>query len=173
MRRAPLLLAALAALGATLGAAVHEPAPAPSPTAGGKVHSLPADEVASLLAGEGMGLAHAAELNHYPGPNHLLDAADPVGLSAGQRDAIRRIYLETIDQARQVGRRIVDKEAELSGAFARGEITEERLRALVGEIADLRGRLRVIHLSAHLKTRTLLSSTQVERYEKVRGYTEH
>lgn len=138
---------------------------------GGPGKSLPAEEVSSLLAGEGMGLAHAAELNHYPGPRHLLDVAGEIGLSAEQQAMIRRIYIETIDRARGVGRQIVDREAELSDAFARGQITEDRLRSMVAGIADLRGRLRVIHLAAHLKTRKLLSAAQVEKYEKLRGYT--
>jgi Spy/CpxP family protein refolding chaperone len=170
-RSATLLVALLAALlGPFAAAAVH--AQAPEPAGGGKAHSLPADEVSSLLGGEGMGLASAAELNHYPGPRHLLDVADQIGLSAGQRDAIRRIYLETIDQARAAGRKVVDKEAELSEAFAEGKITEARLRALVAEIAELRGQLRLIHLGAHLKTRPLLSAEQVAKYEKLRGYTQ-
>ncbi len=161
-----LLLALLAATPGTAGQAPAAPPPAQSP---GK--SLPPDEVASLLAGEGMGLAHAAELNHYPGPRHLLDLPD-LGLSAGQRAALQRIFVETIDQARKVGARIVAKEAALSDDFARGTITEQRLRAQTAEIADLRGRLRFIHLSAHLKSRKLLTAAQVEKYEKLRGYTE-
>lgn len=145
--------------------------PAAAQASGGPGKSLPAEEVSSLLAGEGMGLAHAAELNHYPGPRHLLDVAGEIGLSAEQQAMIRRIYVETIDHAREVGRQIVDREAELSDAFARGQITEDRLRSMVAGIADLRGRLRVIHLAAHLKTRKLLSAAQVEKYEKLRGYT--
>ena len=38
-----------------------------------------------LLEGRGMGLAAAAENNGYPGPWHVLDAADQLKLSAEQR----------------------------------------------------------------------------------------
>lgn len=167
--RATLLIALLAAV----AAAGQAPAPGKAPQApGGPGKSLPPEEVSALLAGEGIGLARAAELNHYPGPRHLLDVAGEIGLSEGQRAAIRRLYAEMNDQAREVGRRIVDQEAELANAFARGEITEDRLRTLVAGTADLQRQLRLIHLTAHLKTRKLLSAAQVEKYEKLRGYTE-
>lgn len=172
MRRASLLVGAWA-LSALLAAAGWAAAPAPPPHAAGKAgKSLPPEEISGLLAGDGMGLARTAELNHYPGPRHLLDVGNELGLSKQQRDAIRQIYVETIDQARAVGRRIVDKEQELSDSFARGEITEAQLRARVAEIADLRGQLRAVHLAAHLKTRKLLSAAQIEKYEKLRGYSE-
>jgi Spy/CpxP family protein refolding chaperone len=163
----------MALLGLLVGTVGTVHAQAPDTAASAKARSLPADEVSSLLAGEGMGQASAAEFNHYPGPRHLLDVADQIGLSAGQKDAIRQIYLETIDQARKTGSKMVDKEAELSAAFAQGKITEDRLRALVAEIAELHGQLRLIHLAAHLKTRPLLSAEQVTKYEKLRGYTEN
>lgn len=164
---------ALAVLLAAAPAAGQDPASAapPHPPGGPGKSSLSADEIDGLLAGDGMGVAQTAERNHYPGPRHLLDVADEVGLSPEQRAAVRQIYVETIDRARAVGRQIVDREQALSDAFARGEITEDGLRARVAGIADLRGQLRVIHLTAHLKTRTLLSAAQLEKYEKLRGHT--
>jgi len=40
-----------------------------------EIKSLSPDEVKDYLAGKGMGLAKAAELNHYPGPAHVLELA--------------------------------------------------------------------------------------------------
>jgi Spy/CpxP family protein refolding chaperone len=155
-------------------AAGQAPPPAKGPYVPGAMGtSLAPDEVAELQSGMGMGLARAAELNQYPGPRHLVDLADKLGLSVEQRRALQRLGDETIDHAREVGRRIIAKEAELNGAFARQEITEPRLRALVAELADLWGQLRVIHLSAHLKTVKLLTATQIEQYHQLRGYAKH
>jgi Spy/CpxP family protein refolding chaperone len=166
------LLALTALLAVAVPAAGQAPAAAAAPAAHGSAKSLPPDEIESLLAGEGMGLARAAEMNHYPGPRHLLDVENQIGLSEQQRAAIRRIYIETTDDARKVGRKIVDAEAELSEAFVRGAITEARLRSLVMKVAELRGQLRFIHLAAHLKTKKLLTAEQVEKYETLRGYNQ-
>lgn len=38
-----------------------------------EIKALSPDEVAAHLEGRGMGFAKAAELNHYPGPKHVLD----------------------------------------------------------------------------------------------------
>jgi Spy/CpxP family protein refolding chaperone len=166
------LLALTALLAVAVPAVGQASAAAAAPAAQGAAKSLPPDEIASLLAGEGMGLARAAEMNHYPGPRHLLDVENQIGLSEEQRAAIRRIYIETIDKARKVGRKVVDAEAELSEAFVRGAITEARLRSLVMKVTELRGQLRLIHLMAHLKTKKLLTAEQVEKYETLRGYNQ-
>ena len=39
-----------------------------------EIKALSADEVKQYLAGAGMGYAKAAELNHFPGPQHALEA---------------------------------------------------------------------------------------------------
>ena len=47
------------------------------------------EQRSQYLNGEGMWLAKAAELNHYPGPRHVLDIADKLGLSPDQLAATR------------------------------------------------------------------------------------
>jgi hypothetical protein len=56
--------------------------------------SLSAKELADLEAGNGMGLARAAELNGYPGPRHVLDAANDgkLTLTAAQREAVEEVF---------------------------------------------------------------------------------
>ena len=44
-----------------------------------EVNALSPDEVQQYLAGAGMGYAKAAELNHFPGPMHVLELADKLG----------------------------------------------------------------------------------------------
>ena len=47
------------------------------------IKALSEQQIADLKAGRGMGLALPAELNGYPGPIHVLELSDELGLSAG------------------------------------------------------------------------------------------
>jgi hypothetical protein len=46
------------------------------------IKALSEQQIADLKAGRGMGLALPAELNGYPGPIHVLELSDELGLSA-------------------------------------------------------------------------------------------
>ena len=46
------------------------------------IKALSDQQVADLKAGRGMGLALAAELNGYPGPSHLIELPDQLGLTS-------------------------------------------------------------------------------------------
>jgi hypothetical protein len=134
------------------------------------IKSLSADDIAELRRGGGWGLAKAAELNGMPGPAHLLDKADRLGLTPQQvadieaiRDAMRAAAIET-------GTRLIDQEARLENRFQDRSIAEDTLRVAVSEIAASRGELRFIHLRAHLETLPLLSDHQVVMYNRLRGY---
>jgi hypothetical protein len=137
------------------------------------LRGLNANEIAELRAGAGMGLARAAELNSYPGPRHVLDAVQAGQLQASpdQVTRIRRIFDEMRDAARRIGAEILSEEHRLEGAFQAAAITEPALLARVERIAALQGQLRAVHLRAHVATRAILSSDQVTRYNKLRGYT--
>src|SRR5260370_6392022 len=56
------------------------------------IKALSDQQVADLKAGRGMGLALAAELNGYPGPSHVLELADQLGLSDAQRNTVRSLF---------------------------------------------------------------------------------
>lgn len=137
-----------------------------------EVKALSEQETKSLLAGEGMGLAKAAELNSYPGPRHVLDMADALQLSDGQRAVTRRVYDAMHAEAVRLGRLIVDREKKLDAMFARGSIEEGALRRATREIALLQGSLRATHLRAHLEMKRILSPAQVRKYDQLRGYQE-
>ncbi|HWP34773.1 MAG TPA: Spy/CpxP family protein refolding chaperone [Thermodesulfobacteriota bacterium] len=167
---APLAALALFALHAAASAAAPH---ARSPYAGREareIKALPPDEVQALLAGEGAGLALAAELNRYPGPRHVLELAAELALTDAQRRAARAIYERMREQAVRLGEAIVEQERVLDRAFAERAIDEPRLRTLVAEIARLRGELRAVHLAAHLETARLLSPEQIAEYAALRGY---
>jgi hypothetical protein len=135
-----------------------------------EIKALSADEVRALRAGEGMGLAKAAELNRYPGPRHVLDAAEALGLTAEQRAETERIYGQMHAEATALGQEILALERELDTAFAQQTIREDELARLTGALGALQGRLRASHLRAHLQALAILTAGQMERYRLVRGY---
>ena len=133
------------------------------------IKAMSADEVGGYLAGEGLGMAKAGELNHYPGPKHVLAMADHLGLSDSQKVAIEKVEASMSASAIPLGRQIIDAEAALDRAFANGSIDEARLTTLTERIGDLQGRLRAVHLSAHIATRRLLTAAQIAMYDSMRG----
>jgi hypothetical protein len=137
---------------------------------GRAIKALSEDELHALLVGEGMSLALPAELNGYPGPRHVLDMADSLGLDSAQRRAAQDVFARMQDRARRLGAQIIAGEARLDSAFATRSITPDQLDAMVTEVGALRARLRVTHLSAHLEMMALLSDDQVTAYRRLRGY---
>jgi len=149
--------------------------PAVTPYAGQQtriIKSLSEEDIGALLKGEGMGMAKAAELNGYPGPVHVLTLAKELKLTASQQRHVEAIYSWMKATAKSLGAELVEREKMLDQLFARGEITPDRLKAGTAAIAELQGRLRSVHLSAHLETRALLDPNQITRYEQLRGYAD-
>jgi Spy/CpxP family protein refolding chaperone len=122
------------------------------------------------LKGHGMGLAKAAELNHYPGPRHVLELAKQLHLSAAQSAQTQKAYDKMHAEAVRLGKLIVAKEKQLDSLYATQKIDATQLRALAGEIARLQGELRFTHLNAHLEMKKILSPQQVAKYDELRGY---
>ncbi len=135
------------------------------------VKALSAKDVQEYMEGKGMGLAKAAELNHYPGPRHALDLADRIGLSPEQQRRIQTVHDQMQTRAMALGKTIVQKERELDALFASQAINRERLRALLREIAGYQGELRFVHLDAHLAMQPVLTAEQIKLYDELRGYT--
>ena len=134
------------------------------------IKALSDDDIVALRKGEGMGMAKAAELNGYPGPVHVLALAAQLGLTETQQRDVRAIFERMSAAAKPLGGELIAQEQALDQLFARDEITPDRLAAATAAIAGLRGRLRAVHLSAHLETRALLNPEQIARYQQLRGY---
>jgi Spy/CpxP family protein refolding chaperone len=134
------------------------------------IKALSADEIQALLSGQGMGLAKAAELNHYPGPRHVLDMTPQLGLSDTQRAETQQIYDRMHQEAVRLGNLLIAKERELDRLFATNEIDAPTLQRVVQAIALLQGELRITHLQAHVDMKRILSPDQIARYEVLRGY---
>lgn len=134
------------------------------------IKALSSQEVGDLRAGRGMGLALAAELNNYPGPRHVLDLSDRLGLSPDQKSRVSSLFDEMAARAQDIGTQILDAEARLDRSFAAGSADEKALRSMISDIAGLKGELRYVHLRYHLVVRDLLSKDQIARYGELRGY---
>lgn len=135
-----------------------------------EIRALSAQETEDLLEGRGMGMALPAELHGYPGPLHVLEVAGELSLTTEQHRETERLFETMREQARELGRRIVDRERALDERFAEGGISSETIETLALEIGELRGRLRHLHLSYHLKMDALLDEEQKARYREARGY---
>ena len=161
------LLIAAAVLG-TVGAAVAQ-----SPYAGLEqrpIKALSDQQIADLKAGRGMGMALPAELNGYPGPVHVLELADRLDLSDGQRAAVQAQFAAMKAESIALGERLIEREAALDRLFAGRTATPDSVAAAVSAVAETQGALRTTHLKYHLSTVALLRADQVARYGELRGY---
>jgi hypothetical protein len=136
------------------------------------IKALSEQQVDDLRRGRGMGLALAAELNHYPGPVHVVEASGALGLSAEQLQRTEALLGALRADAIPIGQSIITLEAELEARFASGAAEASEVEHLVMRIAETQGRLRYVHLSYHLQMRELLTPQQLVRYDELRGYAD-
>jgi Spy/CpxP family protein refolding chaperone len=152
-------------------AGMHQHATSPyAHMVGDEVKALSSDEMKALKEGTGMGLAKPAEFNHYPGPRHVLDMKEEIGLTEKQTDELEAIYERMHSAAVVLGGQIIAKEKALDTEFASGTIDKSTLADLTSRIGALQAALRAVHLSAHLETKSVLTPEQVARYDALRGY---
>lgn len=151
----------------------HAQAPGSSPYAGfaeRSIKALSAKEIDDLKAGRGMGLALAAELNGFPGPLHVLELSEKLGLTAKQRTDVEGMYAAMKSETIPIGERLIQEEAELDRQFASHAITRASLAAATARIGNTQAALRNAHLSYHLAMLSVLTPEQVGRYGELRGY---
>lgn len=135
------------------------------------IASLSVTELEDLRAGAGMGFARAAELNHYPGPSHVLGLADSLRLTSDQRASVTLVFDRMLERAQELGEQIIEGEATLSRRFEHGHIDSTTVESSTAEIARLYGELRYVHLAAHLAVKGILTTEQIAAYDRLRGYT--
>jgi Spy/CpxP family protein refolding chaperone len=134
------------------------------------IKALSDQQIADLRAGRGMGYALAAELNGYPGPLHVIELADQLGLDPAPRAKIRELFESMKAEAIPAGELLIEREAALDRAFADKTMSPEALAALTARSAEAQGQLRQVHLKYHLTTADLLTPHQRHRYAQLRGY---
>ena len=161
-------LALLAAL-APATAAQHHGHHAAAPGDADRPAALSAAEVVGLREGRGMGLATAADANGYPGPLHVLQLADSLALTDPQRAVAERLRAAMLAEAVPLGERVLAAERHLDALFASGGATDAAVERMTAHAAALRGRLRAVHLRAHVAMRDALTPEQIARYDALRG----
>lgn len=131
-----------------------------------------AEREQGLLAGRGMGLATPAENNGYPGPRHVLDAAEQLHLSADQKAAIQTLVDQMTAEAIPAARRLLADEAALDKLFIDKTATLEAIQAASDRAAMSESAARVIHLKYHLATVKILTPDQIKAYSAMGSHPE-
>ena len=126
------------------------------------IKALSQQQIDDLKAGRGMGLALPAELNGYPGPAHVLELGDQLGLSADQKARIQGLFDSMKAEAVPLGAKLLEQEAALDRQFASRLVTPERLKAATKAIGVTQGELRDTHLKYHLRTAQILTPNQMQ-----------
>lgn len=134
------------------------------------VKALSPEQIADLKAGRGMGLALAAELNGYPGPSHVLELADKLGLSDAQRARTKDLFAAMKGETTPLGETLIGEETALDRKFADRSITPASLDAATAAIGATQAHLRAAHLKYHLTMLDVLTPEQIRRYAELRGY---
>ncbi|MBM3549340.1 MAG: periplasmic heavy metal sensor [Alphaproteobacteria bacterium] len=166
------ILAALLAAGAAQAQHSHSH----SPYAGQErrpVAALSEQEIDDLRSGAGMGMALPAELNGYPGPRHVLDLADRLGLTTAQRASAEQSFAAMRKSAMPLGEEVIAAEMALGRLFADAKATPAAVAEASDRVARLRGELRAVHLAAHIDMHALLGAEQRAAYDRLRGYGGH
>ncbi len=156
-----------------IGIPCISPASDQSPYVGEELHSiksLSGEEIESLRQGEGMGFAKPAELNHFPGPKHVLDFSNDLGLSPSQLAATKSLYEEMRHNAVALGEELLMAESRLDQDFEEASISSHTLKKALLEIGRIRAQLRYTHLESHLRQKQLLTPEQISKYDELRGY---
>ncbi len=134
------------------------------------IKALSEQQIGDLRAGRGMSLALAAELNGYPGPMHVLEHSNALGLSEAQRAKMQELIAAMKAEAVPIGEQLIAQETRLDRQFADKTITPASLAASLQEIGRTQAALRTAHLKYHLLAADLLTPAQVRRYAELRGY---
>ena len=165
------LLGTLIALAAITSVADH-PQRVAEPPPVWSIKAFSAEEIALLARGSGLGHGRAAELNHYPGPGHVLDLADELGLEPEQVERLSAIEARMRAESVPLGVAMLEQQRRLEASFAGATAAPERIRTLSQAMAETEAKLRASHLTAHLDARAVLSDEQLARYEFLQGYSD-
>jgi len=147
----------------------HQHAPGGAPSEGHLKAQACLDEFDAVVGdGRGFGLAFAADQHGYPGPMHVLELKDRLGLTPEQETRVRALMQGMFAESRPKSARLLDAEARLRALFAGGGADEAAVRAATAEVERARGEVRLVHLLAHLKTREILTDAQRRAYQEAR-----
>ncbi len=135
-----------------------------------EVKTLSTERQEGLKQGRGLGYALAAEMNGLPGPLHVIELAEPLGLDSEQKARAQAIFNKMQKDAIAAGQALIAAESHLDRMFQMKQATPDRVDAQTAVAAAQEARLRAIHLNAHLAMMDILTPEQVESYGRLRGY---
>ncbi|PYN02357.1 MAG: hypothetical protein DME07_10850 [Candidatus Rokuibacteriota bacterium] len=159
----------LAAIGLVASLAWAQHAHDGSPSRGHQAAQACETEFEKVVGdGRGFGLAFAADQNGYPGPLHVLELQEPLGLTADQATKVRALLHAMSAESKPKSARLLEAEARLRRLFADRVAGEASVRAAVAEVERARSEVRLVHLLTHLKTRDLLTDAQRRIYQEAR-----
>jgi len=121
-----------------------------------------------LREGRGMGLAIPAEGNGYPGPRHVLELADRIGVTSDQRQQTEALFNAMKADAQRLGAQLLAEEAELNAMFREKRATPALLDQAARRIGTTEAALKVTHLRTHLAMMQILRPDQVAKYVALR-----
>jgi len=152
-------LSAVILAAALLPASLSAQIPAVSGQRQPEIKALSAEAVQQYLAGAGMGYAKAAELNRFPGPAHVLELADKLGLTAEQHAVVSRLLEVHKAEVRYLGARLVQAERALDALFRSGGVGEYTLAEAVRSAAALAGANTACRISTRIAARARCSAS--------------
>src|SRR5881296_4317579 len=138
--RASLLLLWLALVPVTVSAqhAAHQHTPG-APSEGHLKAQACLDEFDAVVRdGRGFGLAFAADQHGYPGPMHVLELKDRLGLTPEQEARVRALMHAMFAESRPKSARLLDAEARLRALFTSDRADESSVRAATAEVEHAR-----------------------------------
>jgi len=133
------------------------------------IPALSEAQAASYLDGKAMWQASVAELNHFPSPRRVLELADALELTEGQRWDTTNLHEETRREAIRLGRELVALEQRLNRIFVWNQATTDNIEKTVLDIGTLQTQLRLTHLVASIRQKLLLTEEQVRLYDELQG----
>jgi len=169
--RITLMATILTAVAATAGAQ-HPGHGADHPAGGGDGHRAAqacATQFEQVVAeGRGFGMGFAADQNGYPGPMHVLELRERLGLTRDQAVKAEALMRAMFEESRPKSARLLEAEARLRHLFADGTADEAAVRTAVADAERARADVRLVHLLTHLRTRDLLTEHQRRLYHEAR-----
>ena len=123
---------------------------------------------ATVRDGRGFGMAFVADQQGYPGPLHVLELKDRLGLSRDQEVNAQALLAAMFAESRPKSARLLDAEGKLRRLFAAGRPAEAAIRTAVAEVEMARADVRLVHLPFHVKMRDALTDEQRRVYQEAR-----
>ena len=118
--------------------------------------------------GRGFGMAFVADQQGYPGPLHVLELKNRLGLSRDQEAKAEVLLAAMFAESRPKSARLLNAEARLRQLFAAGRPDEAAVRTAVGEVETARADVRLVHLLFHVKMADALTDEQRRVYQEAR-----